>query len=60
MNQIVKYACGELGGAEISCLTVKGEPWFKGIEVAAVSGYARPRDAVYDHVPLKFKNKFSS
>ena len=30
----------------------------KGIDVATVLGYARPRDAVYDHVPLKFKNTF--
>jgi hypothetical protein len=35
-----------------------GEPWFKGVEVATVLGYARPRDAVYDHIPLKFKNTF--
>ena len=58
MNQIVKYACEALAGAEISCIMIKGEPWFKGIDVAVVLGYARPRDAVYEHVPLKFKNTF--
>ncbi len=58
MSQIEKYACEELGGAEISCIVIKGDPWFKGIEVATVLGYARPRDAVYDHVPLKFKNTY--
>ena len=58
MSQIVKYTCEELGGAEISCFMIKGEPWFKGVEVATVLGYARPRDAVYEHVPLKFKNTF--
>ena len=58
MSQIVKYACEALDNAEISCFIVKGDPWFKGIEVATVLGYARPRDAVYDHIPLKFKNRF--
>jgi prophage antirepressor-like protein len=57
MSQIAKYACDELGGAEISCIVVKGEPWFKGVDVASVLGYSRPSDAVYDHVPLKYKNK---
>ena len=58
MSSIVKYACEELAGVEISCFIVKGEPWFKGIEVATVLGYARPRTAVYEQVPLKFKNTF--
>ena len=58
MSQIVKYVCEELENAEISCVMVNGDPWFKGIDVATVLGYARPRDAVYDHVPLKFKNTF--
>ena len=59
MCEIVKYACDELGGAEISCIVVKGEPWFKGIEVASVLGFKFVSDAVKDHVPLKFKNKLS-
>ena len=58
MSQIVEYTCETLAGAEISCLTVKGEPWFKGIDVAVVLGYAKPRNAVYEHVPLKFRNMF--
>ena len=58
MSSIVKYACKALAGAEISCFMIKGEPWFKGVEVATILGYARPRDAVYEHVPLKFKNTF--
>ena len=56
MSQIVKYTCKELGDAEISCIMHKSEPWFKGIEVAAVLGYERPGNAIYVHVPLKFKN----
>ena len=56
MTQIVKYACEELSGVEISCIMIKGEPWFNGAEVATLLGYKKPRGAVYDHVPLKFKN----
>ncbi len=41
MDSIVKYACEELGGAEISCLMVKGDPWFKGIDVATLLGYKK-------------------
>ena len=59
MSQIIKYACEELSNAEISCLMVKGEPWFRGIDVATILGYAKPRKAVYDHVPLKHVLKAS-
>ena len=59
MSSIVKYACEELGGATVGCLMVKGEPWFKGIDVAAVLGYQNTRAAVYTHVPLKYKSEFA-
>ena len=59
MSQLAKCVCEELGGAEISYIIVKGEPWFKGVEVAKVLGYKYASDAVKDHVPLKFKNKLS-
>ena len=58
MSSIVKYTCEALAGVEISCFMLHGEPWFKGVEVATVLGYARPRTAVYEQVPLKFKNSF--
>ena len=58
MSSIVKYMCEELDNAEVSCFMFKGEPWFKGVEVATLLGYAKPRNAVYEHVPLKFKNTF--
>ena len=59
MSQIVKYMCEEIENAEISCIVVSGEPWFNGAEVASALGYKKPRGAVYDHVPLKNKNKLS-
>ena len=58
MSSIVKYTCEALAGVEISCFMLHGEPWFKGVEVATVLGYARPRTAVYEQVPLKLKNSF--
>ncbi len=53
MSQIVKYACAELAGAEVTCVTVDGEQWFKGIEVATVLGYKKPSSAIYKHVTSK-------
>jgi prophage antirepressor-like protein len=38
---------------------VKGDPWFKGTDVATILGYKIPKKAVFDHVPLKFKSKLS-
>ena len=42
-------------GFTVECLIVDGEPWFKGVDVATSLGYLRPRNAVCDHVPHKFK-----
>ena len=55
MSQIVKYACEELGGAEVTCVTVDGEQWFKGSEVATVLGYKKPSSAICTHVSVKVK-----
>ena len=30
-----------------------GEPWFIGNRVASISGYARPNNAVREHMPEK-------
>ncbi len=38
---------------------IKGEPWFKGVEVAQILGHRNVSNAIYKHVPLKFKNKLS-
>jgi len=50
MNSIVKYNCNELGNAEISCLLVDGEPWFKAIDVAKVLKYVDTDKAIRMHV----------
>ena len=46
MSSIVKYACDELDGVEISCLLVEGDPWFCGVEVARVLQYANPSSTI--------------
>ena len=38
MRSIVKYSCAELN-AEIDCVLVNGEPWFKGVQVAKILGF---------------------
>ena len=43
MSSIVKYACEALAGVEISCFMFNGEPYFKGIDVATVLGYANEK-----------------
>jgi prophage antirepressor-like protein len=55
MDSIVKYACDELDGVEISCLLVEGDPWFCGVEVARVLQYANPSSTIYK-MDLKYKS----
>lgn len=59
MISIVKYSCEALAGAKISCIMIKGEPWFKGVEIAKILGHENERSAIYKHVPLKFKHKLN-
>lgn len=42
-------------GAEIRTVTVEGEPWFVGKDVAEVLGYANTKDALSAHVDLEDK-----
>ena len=41
---------------KVQYVCVDGNPWFRGNDVAKVLGYSRPRDAIKDHVPDKYKN----
>ena len=41
---------------KVQYVCVKGNPWFRGNDVAEILGYSRPRNAVKDHVPDKYKN----
>ena len=41
---------------KVQYVCVKGNPWFRGNDVATILGYSRPRNAIKDHVPDKYKN----
>lgn len=43
-------------GNDIRTVTIEGEPWFVGKDVAEVLGYSNPRDALYRHVDGEDKN----
>ena len=50
MCEIVKYACDELGGAEVRCVLANDVLWFKAVDVAKVLAYSNSRRAIKDHV----------
>ena len=41
---------------EIRSMTIDGEPWFVGKDIAAALGYSNPRDAISKHVDDEDKN----
>ena len=41
---------------EIRSMTINGEPWFVGKDIAAALGYSNPRDAISKHVDDEDKN----
>ena len=43
---------------KVQCLTVEGNPWFKGKDVADILGYTNSRKAIGDHVEDEDKIKF--
>ena len=48
-NEIVQVFDNEEFG-KVTTLTIDGEPWFIGKEVAGVLGYYNTRKAISDHV----------
>ena len=54
MNQLEIFRNREFG--EIRTVTVDGEPWFVGKDVAEVLGYTNSRKALRDHVDDEDKN----
>lgn len=47
-NTIAVYENSEFG--QIRTLTIHGEPWFVGKDVAEILGYANPNEAISDHI----------
>ena len=53
MNELTVFNNEEFG--EIRAITIDGEPWFVGKDVAEVLGYSNPRDALSKHVDAEDK-----
>ena len=41
----------------VECICVKGEPWFRGKDVATILGYANTKKAIIMHVHSDYKKK---
>ncbi len=52
-NNIQLFKHPEFG--KVRVVMIEGEPWFVGKDVATALGYAKPADAIREHVPDKFK-----
>ena len=52
MNEIQVF---EFKGSDVRTVTIGGEPWFVGKDVAEVLGYANPSKALIDHVDAEDK-----
>lgn len=55
MNEIQIFSNPEFG--EVRTLTLNGEPWFVGKDVAQVLGYERPAKAIQDRVDAEDKDE---
>ena len=53
MNEIKIFNNSEFG--EIRTVTIDGEPYFVGKDVATVLGYSNPNEAIQDHVDVEDK-----
>ena len=53
MNNLQIFENNELG--KIRALTINGEPWFVGKDIAAILGYSNHRDALAKHVDSEDK-----
>ena len=48
MNEMKVFTSSEFG--TVRTVTIEGEPWFVGKDVAEILGYSNPRKAIIDHV----------
>ena len=53
MNELQIFSNEEFG--EIRTVTINGEPWFVGKDVAECLGYAKARNAIANHVDAEDK-----
>lgn len=48
MNELKVFNSEEFG--DVRTVTINGDPWFVGKDVAAALGFTNPRDAISTHV----------
>lgn len=48
MNEMKVFTSSEFG--TVRTVTIEGEPWFVGKDVAGILGYGNTRDAILSHV----------
>ena len=53
-NKLAVFANPDFG--EVRTLEINGEPWFVGKDVADALGYAKPENAIANHVDEEDKN----
>lgn len=53
MNELQVFSNEDFG--DIHTITINGEPWFVGIEVAKALGYAVPKTTISKHVDKEDK-----
>ena len=57
-QSIVKYACEELGHAQISRILVGNAPWFKAKDVVQILKHTNTAKALKDHVDDEDRRKY--
>ena len=62
MSDSLQIFTQDIGGQNVavSALMVDGNLWFRGNDIAAALGYARPRNAVRDHVDEQDRETFQN
>ena len=58
MTQLVKYTCKEFGNAQISCVMIGSEPWFKAKDIAQILKHTNTTKALKDHVDDEDRRKY--
>ena len=59
MHKIVKYTCEQLNGAEIQCIMIKGDPWFKANLITKILKHTNTTKALTDHVDDEDKKRYN-
>ena len=58
MNTLVTFEREQLAGAEVSCVTWKGEPWFRAKDITAILQLKNTSQCLKDHVDDEDRIKY--